>query len=238
MKRKIFEWIKINRENAKLSQQQLADKLGVSQPLVSHWESGGTQPTHEMLEKLSAILEADIDEASFGMDLSEWLRNQRNKAGLTREEFAKKAGISPLTIYFIENGTTKSPQEATLRKLEKVLGKLPGSLSENVEEVREVGDFEYLGPFPIDKWKENIGEGKISCIYVFYDSLDRPVRIGETEDLERRMKEYQQMYWFRPPTAETFAYIVVKDPKVRAQVEKIMIKLVGEHAIFNIQDKL
>lgn len=46
------------------------------------------------------------------------------------------------------------------------------------------------------------------------------------------------MYWFRPPTAETFAYIIVKDPKVRAQVEKIMIKLVGKHAIFNIQDKI
>lgn len=174
MKQKITEWIKANRNKAKFSQQQLADKLGVSQPLVSQWESGGVQPSHEILEKLSAVLEVDVDETSFGLDLSEWLRKQREKTRLTREELAKKAGISPLTIYFIEKGTTKSPQDATLKGLEKVLGKLPGNLSEDVEEVREVGDFQYLGPFPIDKWKENIGEGKIPCIYVFYDSLDRP----------------------------------------------------------------
>jgi transcriptional regulator with XRE-family HTH domain len=238
LKQKVSEWIKANRSKAKLSQQELADRLGVSQPLVSQWESGGVEPSHEMLEKLSAILGVDIEQTPFGLDLSEWLRKQREKTGLTREELAKRAGISALAIYFIENGKTKSPQDATLRGLQRVLGKLPGDLSEEVEEVREVGDFQYLGPFSIDKWKENIEEGKIPCIYVFYDSLDRPVRIGETEDLERRMKEYQQMYWFRPPTAETFAYITVKDPKVRAQIEKIMIKLVGEHAIFNIQDKI
>jgi transcriptional regulator with XRE-family HTH domain len=238
LKQKISNWIKANREKAELSQQQLADKLGVSQPLISQWESGGVEPNHEMLEKLSAVLEVDLEETPFGLDLGEWLRRQREKNGLSREDLARKAKVSPLTIYFIENGTTKSPQKATLQGLQEVLGKLPGNVSEDVEELREFGDFEYLGPFPIDKWKENMSEGRIPCIYVFYDSLNRPVRIGETEDLERRIRDYLQMYWFRPPTAETFAYIVVKDPKVRTQIEKIMIKLVGEHAIFNIQDKI
>jgi len=220
-----------------LSQKQLAEKLGVSQPVVSLWETGAFHPSHDMLEKLSAVLEADL-EKSLDVGLGEWLVKQREEHKLTREQLAEKAGISPLTIYFIENGTTRSPQENTLKGLEKALGKLPSSLSKDVEEARDVGDFEYLGPFPIDKWEENVSEGKIPCIYVFYDSLHRPVRIGGTEDLTRRMKEYQQMYWFRPPTAETFAYIVVKDPKFRSQAEKVMIKLVGEHAIFNIQEKI
>lgn len=238
MKQKVSSWIKANRNKAELSQQQLADKLGISQPLVSQWENGDAQPSHEMLEKLSAVLEANLDETSFGMDLAEWLRKQREKKGMTRKQLAEEAGISPLTIYFIENGTTRSPQDATLKGLEKALGKLPINLSEDVEEARDVGDFQYLGPFPIDKWEENVGKGKIPCIYVFYDSLNRPVRIGETEDLTRRIREYQQMYWFRPPTAETFAYILVKDSKIRSQAEKVMIKLVGNHAIFNIQDKI
>lgn len=238
MKQKVGSWIKDSRDKAELSQQQLADRLGVSQPLVSQWEHGTAQPNHEMLEKLSAVLEADLDKTPFGMNLGEWLRKQREKNELTREQLARKAGISPLTIYFIENGTTRSPQDATLKGLQKALGQLPGSLSADVEEAREVGDFQYLGPFPIDKWEENVGEGEIPCIYVFYDSLNRPVRIGETADLSRRIKEYQQMYWFRPPTAETFAYILVKDSKIRSQAEKVMIKLVGNHAIFNIQDKI
>lgn len=122
--------------------------------------------------------------------------------------------------------------------MENALGNLPGRLVKDVEEGREVGEFQYLGPFPINKWQENIGKGDIPCVYVFYDSLNAPVRIGETEDLTRRIKEYEQNYWFRPPTAETFAYVIIKDRKTRSQVEKIMIKLVGRHAIFNIQDKI
>jgi transcriptional regulator with XRE-family HTH domain len=238
MKLDIASWIKTNRKKAKLNQQELAEELGVSQPLVSLWENGTARPNHELLEKLSAILEADLDEKSIGMGLDEWLRKEREKHGLTRDQLAQKAKISPLTIYFIENGTTRSPQEATLKGLERALGKLPGNLTEDVEEARDVGEFEYLGPFSIKKWEENLDEGEIPCIYVFYDSLHRPVRIGETGDFRRRMKEYEQMYWFRPPTAETFAFIKVKDPKFRNQAEKVMIKLVGEHAIFNIQDKI
>ncbi len=110
---KISEWLKNSRMKSKLSQQQLADKMGISQPLVSQWEGGGVQPNNETLQKLSAILESDIDENFLDIDLGEWLQEQREKNGLSRDQLAEKAGISPLTIYFIENGTTKSPQEAT-----------------------------------------------------------------------------------------------------------------------------
>jgi hypothetical protein len=76
-------------------------------------------------------------------------------------------------------------------------------------------------------------------VYVFYDNQTRPVRIGETNDLRRRLKEYKiDVWWLRPPTAESFAYIEIKNEKFRQAVEKILIKLVGEHAIFNTQDKI
>jgi transcriptional regulator with XRE-family HTH domain len=237
LKTKVGSWIRTYRKKKRLSQKKLAEKLGVTQPLVCWWEQGTARPSNEMLEKLSAILEADLEE-ELRSDLGDWLLKKREELKLTREQLAKKAGISPLTIYFIENGTTKSPQDSTLKGLEKALGQLPASLREGVEETRGVGDFEFLGPFPIDQWAENIGEGKIPCIYVFYDSLNRPVRIGETEDLKRRMKDYALMYWFRSPTAETFAYVIVKDAKFRSQAEKVMIKLAGAHAIFNIQEKI
>lgn len=212
--------------------------LGITQPVISLWETGAFRPSNEMLEKLSSALGARLDPSFINVDLAEWLQERREKAGLSRDQLAEKAGISPLTIYFIENGTTKSPQEATLQRLEKALGKFPATLSKDVEEAREAGDFEYLGPFPIEKWDENIGKEKIPCIYVFYDSLSRPVRIGETEDLTRRMKEYQQYFWFKAPMVETFAYIIVRDSKFRSQAEKVMIKLVGKNAMFNIQDKI
>jgi hypothetical protein len=44
--------------------------------------------------------------------------------------------------------------------------------------------------------------------------LNRPVRIGETEDLARRLKEYAENYWwFKRPAVESFAYVIVKDEK-------------------------
>jgi len=38
--------------------------------------------------------------------------------------------------------------------------------------------------------------------------------------------------------AHTIAYLVVKDEKVRAQLDAAMIKLVDEDAIFNWQQKI
>lgn len=120
-----------------------------------------------------------------------------------------RAGISSLTIYFIETGRTESPQKSTLKALEGVLGHLPKGVQEEVQEEGLVEDFEFLGPFPVEEWKNVVGTEPVPCIYVFYDSLKRPVRIGETEDLGRRLKEYADNYWwFKRPAVESFAYVV------------------------------
>lgn len=241
MKTKVSLWIIRNRKKVGISQVQLADKLGVSQPQISYWETGSGVPSYDVLQRLSTIFKVDLDEKTLGVSppLGEWLRKKREKLELTREELAEKAGISALTIYFIENGKTESPQQATISGLEKALGKLPSNLSMEVEKERAFEDLEFLGPFPVDEWKEIVKEPKLPAIYVFYDQVKRPVRIGETEDLRRRLNEYAQNYWwFRPPTVETFAYVAVNDAKFRRRAEKVMIKLVGEHAIFNTQEKI
>ncbi len=192
-----------------------------------------------MLQKLSAIFGVEIDEKTLGLGLGEWLRKRRQELGWSRKQLAEEAKISTLTIYSIETGKTESPQETTLKRLEKALGRLPSNLNKEVQEERTVEDFKFLGPFPISEWKENVSEGKVSSIYAFYDELKRPVRIGETDDLRRRLVEYDKNYWwFRPPTVETFAYVVVSDSNFRRKAEKVMIKLVGEHAIFNTHEKI
>lgn len=233
-------WILKNRKSVGLTQAQLAEKLGVSQPQISFWESGDSEPSDEMLQKISITLGVELPKgiSAAGFDLASWLRAGREKTGLSQAQFAEKIGVSPLTIYFIERGDTKSPHASTLERIQKILGKLPGEITEETKEEATVGEFEFLGPFAISEWKQNVGNGKVSAVYVIYDQLKRPVRIGETEDLDRRMREYEQYYWFKSPTAETFAYIVVKDAEFRRKTEKVMIKLVGSQAIFNIQDKI
>jgi transcriptional regulator with XRE-family HTH domain len=223
------------RDKLSLTQAEAGEKLQITQAYVSTIEAGGYTPSAKVAEKIMELSGASPERVNF----AEWLREQRKKAGLTQEQLAEKAGISQLTISFIETGKTESPQKATVDAVEKVLGKLPGKIqSEIAEEAKVEGIGEYRGPFPIDEYKANV-QDSTEGIYVFYDSLKRPVRVGQTDDLKRRIFEYKRdTWWCRPPTVESFAYIVLKDSKLRRQVEATMIKLVGDNAIFNIQHKI
>ena len=80
----------------------------------------------------------------------------------------------------------------------------------------------------------------VECVYVIYDAQKRPVRIGETGDLRRRLLEYEKNYWWwKSPTAVTFAYFLIEGgEKNRQKFEKLATRLVGEHAIFNEQNRL
>lgn len=53
--------IKAKREFLGLSQQELGDKLNVSQKTISSWESGRTEPNMAMVQKICDILSLDFD---------------------------------------------------------------------------------------------------------------------------------------------------------------------------------
>ncbi len=227
------ELVKNVREKSSLTQAEMAEKLGISQPMVSYIERGEVEPSQEVIDKLRKM------SGTAENPLSEWLRDQRQRMHMTQAELAKKAGISQLTICFIETGKTESPQKATIHAIEKILGKLPVQLQSEIREEAQVGGYgEYLGPFPVTEWESSVREATPG-IYVFYDALKRPVRVGETADIRRRLDEYEHNYWwFKPPIVESFAYIIMEDEKLRKQVEATMIKLVGDNAIFNIQHRI
>lgn len=54
--------IKYLRKLKGLSQQELANKLGISFKTVSHWESGYSEPSIELLKKLKIVLDATYEE--------------------------------------------------------------------------------------------------------------------------------------------------------------------------------
>ena len=59
------------RKNAKLTQSQLAEKLGMKQNAYILWEQKATNPTLELLEKLSAIYQIPIQELIIKTDNKE-----------------------------------------------------------------------------------------------------------------------------------------------------------------------
>ena len=59
---KIGQFIKKIREENKLTQKELADKLGVTFQAVSKWENGKNVPDISILKEMSKMFNVDIDE--------------------------------------------------------------------------------------------------------------------------------------------------------------------------------
>lgn len=232
------EWIKEKRIEADLTQAELAEKLGAKQPTIWSWEKGISSPGPKYRKAIENLFGVSYDDVQKIGSFGEWLSQARGRKGLTRAQLAEKSGVSQITIYFIEKGRTTSPRQNTIELLTKILGEPTKNMTEQLEEEREVkGLGEFLGPFAIDEWETNAEA--VPAIYVLYDSIDRPVRIGQTIDLKRRLREYKDNYWwFRSPTVETFAYVIVPDEDTRGIIEKTIIKFMGSNALFNKQHKI
>ncbi len=82
------ENIKSRREALKLSQEYIAEQLGVSRQAVSKWETGQSEPTASNLIQLAEVLE---------VSLSELVRPHKNNAELsTTENGRPKKGHNPI----------------------------------------------------------------------------------------------------------------------------------------------
>ena len=53
-----------------MTQENLAQKLGVTQSMIAKWENGGSYPRGEMLTRLADVLHCTIDEL-FGRNQSD-----------------------------------------------------------------------------------------------------------------------------------------------------------------------
>lgn len=86
------ERLKTLRKEAGLTQVDVAEKLGISQPAYASWERGVKKPTQENLVKIAHILDVSIDYlVGNSVEKSDELGNiellfRMNSKGLTEEE--------------------------------------------------------------------------------------------------------------------------------------------------------
>ena len=59
---KIGNYIKLKRKSKKITQEQLSEKLGVSNKAVSNWENGKNMPDLSLFKPLCEILDISINE--------------------------------------------------------------------------------------------------------------------------------------------------------------------------------
>lgn len=241
----IPEELRSLRKKLGLTQTEMGGKLGISQGYVAQIETEAVNASPRVAQKIlemsghspakieSAMKKTPEREINFG----DWVREQRVRQGLTQQELAKKAGISNLTVSFIENHQTESPRQGTMDAMKNVLGELPKGVRTEVVESADWGFGEFQGPFPFKEWEKNI-DGDTSGIYIFYDISKHPVYIGESKNIRKRILDHDREFWFKPPIVSTIGYMVVKDEGVRAKLEAAMIKIAGETAILNKQNKI
>ena len=86
------ERLKDLRKQAELTQVEVAEKLGISQPAYASWERGIKKPTQENLVKIAQVLNVSVDylvgnseERTDELDNIELLFRMNSK-GLTEEE--------------------------------------------------------------------------------------------------------------------------------------------------------
>ncbi len=95
----ISDNIKKYRKENNLSQDELAEKLGVSRQSISLWETGQTQPTIENIIALSRIFNVSTDS----------ILDNDGGAGTPEEDPPKKKGITRKRNCGLYSGSLRRP---------------------------------------------------------------------------------------------------------------------------------
>ena len=93
-------------------------QLFVLPTIVCHCYHGGAQRRGVQAEDRSLSVSPEQEEPTFGA----WLRRLRESAGLTQEELAFRAGLTPNGVSALERGQRKRPYPHTVRSLAEALG--------------------------------------------------------------------------------------------------------------------
>ena len=224
-------------------QKALADRVGVSPGLVSHWETSRVKPSYEQLLNLEKEFGTRLRKRT----LDEWLKETRGSRGLDEKDLAKKAGVSLQQIKNIERGRSKNSWSVTVRKLEDALGESfgedpdaspPGKATTSIGQRKDFdphyrGDkksqSEQTDPSAKRPWPQKKSPG----VYVFFSSDGHPEYVGKAGDVRTRLSQHEEKFWFRKPVVEKACYFPIEDKEMRTRIEGMLISVIEKQLILN-----
>jgi transcriptional regulator with XRE-family HTH domain len=86
---KIGTFLKLLRKENNLTQEQLAEQLGVSNRTVSRWENGNNMPDISLLSEIAEFYDVSIPELIYGERKSENMREEAKEVAETMSDYAK-----------------------------------------------------------------------------------------------------------------------------------------------------
>ena len=94
---KIGKFIFECRKNKKITQEELAERLGVSSKSISRWENGNTMPDYSLLKDLCNELDINVNELLSGEKISkeDYKTNaEENMSKLINDNYSEKKKIN------------------------------------------------------------------------------------------------------------------------------------------------
>ena len=82
---KIGTFLKLLRKEKNLTQEQLAEQLGVSNRTVSRWENGNNMPDISLLSEIAEFYDVSIPELIYGERKSENMREEVKEVAETMQ---------------------------------------------------------------------------------------------------------------------------------------------------------
>ena len=116
---KIGTFLKLLRKEKNLTQEQLAEQLGVSNRTVSRWENGNNMPDISLLSEIAEFYDVSIPELIYGERKSEKMEEEVKEIAETMSDYAKAEkenmvksirdmsiiGLIALITYMVLDGT-------------------------------------------------------------------------------------------------------------------------------------
>ena len=215
-------------KKSRWNQGQLAKELGVNPRYVSEWVNDKAVPKEEHLDQMEDLL-GELRATPLG----KWLLGAREEKGLSRQELAEVSGVSYPTIYNIEKEKNTSPRQETIKSLEDALKEtVPEETNKRLEEESSVEGLGRMEDFKPSKLMHKEWP-RVAGVYVLYDANGRPVYVGQSQNIRKRLRDHQDKWWYREEIVVHASFIKIDDKQLRMQVESIMIKFLKSFTLFN-----
>ncbi|WP_076435343.1 helix-turn-helix domain-containing protein [Bosea sp. TND4EK4] len=173
------------------------------------------------------VVEEENPPSPFG----KWIERNRKKQKLSVADLSDISGVSKPQLYNIIRGITQNPTEETRTKLESALKIVtPKTIIEEEQKstsVGKLGSLEDFDPHDLESIPNESG------VYVFYDISERPIYVGRSANIRRRIKQHQDRFWFKQPIVQKGSLIRIPDQELRKQIEIILIRFLKSNAVLN-----
>lgn len=149
--------LKMLRQEIGISQQDLAEKIGVSKSSINMYERGEREPGIETLKRMAIFFNVDMDYllgktnipkrqslkigARMNRSIAHNIQHHREQANLTQKQFADLLDVDESIVIALESGQNALEKEM-LYKICDVLQLIPGNIMPRDDDLTE--DEEYL----------------------------------------------------------------------------------------------